>query len=187
MVSDGGRAHDMEVEEEEEDEDELEQDGPAGGPASQATTTATAAATSERATHCQACDDCFCEKGAAALGRHKRNCKPTYPFTLQGKVGVELVFERTARREVGGAPEACRPIRVRAFECPWCPPGTRTYLRGAYLGEHLRACPAAKQQKFVLPTQAPIAYSSESPRLRPSPAVHRSAAVQFAVHGPFST
>lgn len=162
MVLDGGGAHDME--EVVEEEDEFEQDGPGDGPASQATTTATAAAASssaaaaasERATHCQACGDCFCKKGAAALGRHKRNCKPTYPFTLQGEVCVELVFERTARREVGGAPEDCRPNSVRAFECPWCPPGSRTYLLGGDLGSHVRACRAAKQHTFVLPTRAPI-------------------------------
>ena len=157
MVVSGGGAHDMELVEE---EDEFQQDGPADGPASQVTTTATApaasslaaAAASELATHCPSCGDCFCEKEAAALTHHKRNCKPTYTFTLQGEVCGKLVFERTAMREVGGPPEACRPNRVRVFECPWCPPGVRTFLGGKHLGEHLRkSCAAAKQQKFVLP------------------------------------
>ena len=162
MVVSGGGAHDMELVEE---YDEFEQDEPAAGPASQATTTATApaasssaaAAASERATHCPSCGDCFCEKEAAALAHHKRHCKPTYHFTLQDEVCVELVFERFAMREVDGAPEACRPNRVRVFECPWCPPVSRTFLQGGHLGEHLRkSCPAAKQQKFVLPTPATV-------------------------------
>ena len=155
MVSDGRGAHGMEIEEE---EDEFEQNGPTDGPANQSANTATAAAASDRATHCQTCGACFCEQGGAALAHHKRNCKPTYTFIQQGELSVELVFERTAMREVGGAPEACCPNRVRVFECTWCPPGSRTYSRGTDLGTHLRkSCAAAKQQKFVLPTPAPIA------------------------------
>lgn len=161
MVMDGGGAHGMEVVEEE----EFEHDGPGDGPASQGAATAKAATPSStassaataagRATHCPACGDCFCEKGPAALAQHKRNCKPTYTFTQQGDLGVELVFKRTAGREVSGSSGNCGPVRVLRFACPWCPPGTRTYLLGGHLGEHLRkSCAAAKQQKFVLPTPA---------------------------------
>lgn len=167
MVLDGGDVHDMEVVE----EDEFEQDGPGEGPASQATTsapaatpssTASAATTSGRTTHCHTCGDCFCDHEAAMVAQHMRNCKATYTFTPQGELGVELVFKRSATREVGGSAGACSPVRVRVFACPWCPPGTRTYGRGADLGTHLRnKCVAAKQQKFVLPALAPIASPQE--------------------------
>ena len=145
-----------------EEEDEFGDGRPGDGPASPGSATASAAASSsaaaQHATHCQACSACFCEQGAAALGRHNRNCKPTYTFTQHGELSVELVFERKATREVGGAAGACGQVRVRAFECPWCPPGSRTYLLGGDLGNHLRkSCVAAKRQKFVLTTPAAIA------------------------------
>ena len=153
MVSDGRGAHGMEIEEEE--EDEFEQNGPTDGPANQSANTATAAAASDRATHCQTCGACFCEQGGAALAHHKRNCKPTYTFIQQGELSVELVFERTAMREVGGAPEACRPNRsIPANPCRYAVAAPCTAAM---------PCSFAVQGPFS-PHDAPI--SKESKKLR---------------------